>query len=200
VVRTRVLVPVALVLAVVAVAVVAILSASDDDRVADFGVAPPEQGAALPGDVGLDIGDVEVADDLPPRDTVIDDATWPQVAGWIARENAAGRPVVVNLWASWCEPCEREIPLLNAAADANPDVAFLGVAANDAADDARAAIDDFGIAFPSVRDAEFDQVAFTVGARVMPTTVVFDTDGAMVGRVIGELTERSLDDLLRSAR
>ncbi|MEX2504271.1 MAG: TlpA disulfide reductase family protein [Egicoccus sp.] len=198
--RTRVLVPIAAVLAVVVAAVIAILSASDDNGVADFGVAPPENGAALPGDVGLDLDDVEAADDLPPRDTVIDDATWPQVAGWIARENAEGRPVVVNLWASWCEPCEREIPLLNAAADDNPDVAFLGVAANDAAEDARAAIDDFGITFPSVRDAEFDQVAFTVGARVMPTTVVFDTEGAMVGRVIGELSQRSLEDLLGSVQ
>lgn len=198
--RTRVVVPIAAVLVVVAVAVVAILTASGDDGVSDFGVAPPEDGAALPGDIGLDVDEVEAADDLPPRDTVIDDATWPQIAGWIARENDAGRPVVVNLWASWCEPCEREIPLLNQAADDHPDIAFLGVAANDAAADARAAVDEFGIAFPSVRDAEFDQVAFTVGARVMPTTVVFDTEGAMVGRVIGELSQRSLQDLLGSVQ
>lgn len=198
--RTRVVVPIAAVLVVVAVAVVAILTASGDDGVSDFGVAPPEDGAALPGDIGLDVDEVEAADDLPPRDTVIDDATWPQIAGWIARENDAGRPVVVNLWASWCEPCEREIPLLNQAADDHPDIAFLGVAANDAAADARAAVDEFGIAFPSVRDAEFDQVAFTVGARVMPTTVVFDTEGTMVGRVIGELSERSLQDLLGSVQ
>lgn len=198
--RTRVVVPVAAVLVVVAVAVAAILTASGDDGVSDFGVAPPEDGAALPGDIGLDVDEVEAADDLPPRDTLIDDATWPQVAGWIARENAAGRPVVVNLWASWCEPCEREIPLLNQAADDHPDIAFLGVATNDAAADARAAVDEFGIEFPSVRDAEFDQVAFTVGARVMPTTVVFDTEGTMVGRVIGELSQGSLQDLLGSVQ
>lgn len=198
--RPRVLVPVLALVVVVAVAVVAILTAGGDEGVADFGEAPPQNGATLPGDVGLDVDEVEAAGDLPPRDTVIDDATWPQVAGWIARENAEGRPVVVNLWASWCEPCEREIPLLNQAARDHGDIAFLGVAANDAADDARAAVDEFGIAFPSVRDAEFDQVAFTVGARVMPTTVVFDTEGRMVGRVIGELSERSLGDLLASVR
>ncbi|HSK22556.1 MAG TPA: TlpA disulfide reductase family protein [Egicoccus sp.] len=198
--RTRVVVPVAAVLVVVAVAVVAILTATGDDRVSDFGEAPPENGASLPGDIGLDVDEVEVVGDLPPRDTVIDDATWSQVAGWIARENAEGRPVVVNLWASWCEPCEREIPLLNQAAGDHPDIAFLGVAANDAAEDARAAVDEFGIAFPSVRDAEYDQVAFTVGARVLPTTVVFDAEGTMVGRVIGELSRRSLQDLLGSVQ
>lgn len=195
--RARVVVPAAAVLVVVVVAVFAILT-SGDDRVSDFGEPPPGNGASLPGDIGLDVDEIEIADDLPPRDTVIDDATWPQVAGWIARENADGRPVLVNLWASWCDPCEREIPLLNQAVRDHPDVAFLGVAVNDAAADARAALDEFGIAFPSVRDAEFDQVAFTLGARAMPTTVVFDADGAMVGRVIGELNPRSLADLLGS--
>lgn len=193
--RPRVVVPVAAVLLVVGVAVFAILTA-DGGEVVDFGELPPEAGAALPGDAGLDVDDVEVAADLPARDPVVEDATWAEVAGWIARENAEGRPVIVNLWASWCDPCEREIPLLNQAADDHPDIAFLGVAANDAAADARAAVDEFGIEFPSLRDEEFDQVAFQVGARGLPTTVAFDTDGRMVGRVLSELSPSSLADLL----
>ena len=90
--------------------------------------------------------------------------------------------------------------MLNEAAADHPDIAFLGVATNDALEDARAAVDRFGIAFPALRDAEFDQVAFQVGARAMPTTVVFDTDGTMVGRVVGEVNARSLADLLDTVR
>ncbi|MFA9429051.1 TlpA family protein disulfide reductase [Egicoccus sp. AB-alg2] len=194
--RTRVLLPVAAVVVIVAVAVFSILTFDDAGEPLEFGEPPPQGGATLPGDVGLDVGDVEVTGELPPRDGPLVSATWEQVAGWVARENAEGRPVVVNLWASWCAPCEREIPLLNETAAANPDIAFLGVASMDAYDDAEAAVDRFGIEFPALHDEEFDQVAYQVGARGLPTTVAFDTDGRMVGRVLSELNTRNLAELL----
>ncbi|MFA9445535.1 TlpA family protein disulfide reductase [Egicoccus sp. AB-alg6-2] len=194
--RTRVVVPIAAVLVMVGVAVYAITTFDGGDEVVDFGVPPPQAGAALPGDAGLDIDDVDVAEELPPRDVVFEEADWQQVAGWIARENADGRAVVVNLWASWCGPCEREIPLLNQAAADHPDVAFLGVASHDAYEDAREGHAQFGIEFPAVRDADWDQIAFQLGARGLPTTVTFDTDGRMVGRVLSELTPTNLAELL----
>lgn len=48
-----------------------------------------------------------------------------------------GRPVVLNLWASWCLPCREEIPELSAFADDHPDVAVVGAAVNDQEDPAR---------------------------------------------------------------
>ncbi|GGI05124.1 TlpA family protein disulfide reductase [Egicoccus halophilus] len=198
--RARVALPLAAVLVAVAVAVFAIVTFDDGGEVADFGVPPPQGGIALPGDQGLDVGEVEAPAQLPPRDATVVSVTWEEVAGWIARENDDGRPVVVNLWASWCGPCEREIPLLNETAAANPDIAFLGVAAQDALEDARQAAEDFGIAFPSLHDADFDRVAYQLGARGLPTTVTFDTEGRMVGRVLSELNERNLGDLLDTVR
>ena len=39
----------------------------------------------------------------------------------------AGRPLVVNLWATWCPPCRREMPAMQAAQEANPDIGFVFV-------------------------------------------------------------------------
>jgi thiol-disulfide isomerase/thioredoxin len=71
------------------------------------------------------------AGEVPPPDADLAPADWPATAAWIRREVEAGRPVLMNLFASWCIPCKREMPMLLAAADAEPDIAFLGVATND---------------------------------------------------------------------
>ena len=44
---------------------------------------------------------------------------------------ADGRPVFLNLWASWCEPCKAEMPALDAASQRHPGVKFIGVAVQD---------------------------------------------------------------------
>ncbi|MEX1162750.1 MAG: TlpA disulfide reductase family protein [Nitriliruptor sp.] len=169
-------------------------------EVADFGPgAPGPDAPQLPADRELDLGQVEVADDLPPSDAVLADAGWAEVAGWIRREVEAGRPVLVNLFASWCDPCERELPLLVDAANATDDIAFLGVAHQDQRGNAQTLIDDADVAFPTLYDP-FGQTAPEVGARGMPTTLVFDRDGRLAGRVMGELTEESLGQLLDEVR
>ena len=64
-----------------------------------------------------------------------------------------GRPVVVNVWASWCGPCRVEAPLLQDAADEYGDrVAFLGVASRDEPDGAARFIERYGISYPNVFD------------------------------------------------
>ena len=140
-----------------------------------------------------------MATELPPRDAVLADAGWPEVAGWIRRETEAGRPVLVNLFASWCEPCKRELPLLVDAASEADDVTFVGVDHQDQRENAAAMLEDFAIDYPTLYDPA-GETAFEVGARGMPTTVVFDRDGRLAGRVIGELTEASLAKLLEEVR
>jgi cytochrome c biogenesis protein CcmG, thiol:disulfide interchange protein DsbE len=43
----------------------------------------------------------------------------------VALETFKGKPVVINVWATWCPPCRREMPMLDSVAKANPDVTFL---------------------------------------------------------------------------
>jgi thiol-disulfide isomerase/thioredoxin len=150
---------------------------------------------------GDDVVDVtEVEDAQPPaRDAVLEDAEWPETAAWIRREVEDGRPVLMNILASWCIPCERELPLLLDAAEANPDVAFLGVDHQDQRENAEQFVEEQGITFPTVFDIGGD-VAYSIGGRGMPTTAVFDTDGVMVAKHTGELTASSLQELLDEVR
>lgn len=142
---------------------------------------------------------VEEPDAVPPRDAVLVDGAWEEAAAWIRRENADDRPVLVNILASWCGPCERELPVLLDAYDANPDIAFLGIDHLDNREDAERFVEEQGIRFPTLFDIG-GEVAFAVEGRGMPTTVLFDTDGTLVAHHTGELTPTALDELLDTVR
>ena len=173
---------------------------SGGSEVADFGAAAPGDGQPeLPADRGLDLADVAAPAAVPPRDAELVEAGWPEAAAWIRREAEEGRPVVVNFFASWCGPCERELPLLIETARAEQDVAFLGINHTDQRPLAQAMIEEYGLDFPTLYDAPGD-IAYEVGARGLPTTVAFDTDGRLVSRVFGELTETNLAQLLDEVR
>jgi cytochrome c biogenesis protein CcmG/thiol:disulfide interchange protein DsbE len=88
-----------------------------------------------------------------------------------------GIPVVVNLWASWCEPCRFELPYLQRQAVARgARVAFLGVNSNDNRDDARKLARGFPMPYPSFEDPRL-AVAGRYGARGLPATAFYDAQG-----------------------
>jgi thiol-disulfide isomerase/thioredoxin len=179
---------------------IGLAACSDGGEVADFGPAAPEgEQPELAADRGLDLSDVPEPSSIPPRDAELIEAGWPEAAAWIRRENEAGRPVVVNFFASWCAPCERELPLLIQTARTETDVAFLGINHTDQRPLAEAMIDEYGLDFPTLYDAP-GEIAYEVGARGLPTTAAFDTDGRLVSRVFGELNETNLEQLLSEVR
>lgn len=141
--------------------------------------------------------DVHAVEDAPPPppDARLADAGWPEAAAWIAREAAAGRPVVVNIFASWCVPCRRELPLLLDAADANPGIAFLGVDHQDLRNQGEEFVAEQEVDFPTLYDPSGD-IAVAVGARGMPTTAFFDADGRLIDTHTGELNQQLLADRL----
>lgn len=105
---------------------------------------------------------------------------------------ARGRPVVVNVWASWCGPCRVEAPLLQrAAADYDGDVQFLGVASSDDRDGAEKFLRRFGVSYPNLLDTTGGIRRFLV-VRGFPTTYVFDGRGRLVKSVVGAINEQTL--------
>lgn len=106
-----------------------------------------------------------------------------------------GTPVVVNLWAAWCEPCTREMPMLSDAAASHLDVQFLGVDTLDSRDSAEAFIAEYGVPFPSLFDPD-GAIRTDLGSFGLPVTVFFDADGNQVAKVDGELGQSALDEHL----
>lgn len=106
-----------------------------------------------------------------------------------------GRPVFLNLWASWCFPCRAEMPEIDAAAVAHPEVLFVGVAVDDdnaaAADFAREIDVRYTIAFD-----QDDQVADGYPVLGMPGTFLIASDGTIVKTIFGGVTETEIEELL----
>jgi cytochrome c biogenesis protein CcmG, thiol:disulfide interchange protein DsbE len=106
-----------------------------------------------------------------------------------------GTPVVVNVWASWCEPCKAEAPRLSAGAAENPHVQFLGVDAQDARDGGERFIANYAIPYPSLFDPD-GSIRTELDAFGMPVTVFYAADGSVAARVDGELSQQALDENL----
>jgi cytochrome c biogenesis protein CcmG/thiol:disulfide interchange protein DsbE len=104
-----------------------------------------------------------------------------------------GQPVVVNFWASWCQPCRDEAPLLERfAAEYGPrGVAFVGVNVWDNAASARAFVAEFGLSYPNGTDAR-GSAAIDYGLTGLPETFFLDRDGQIVSKFVGPLNERAL--------
>jgi cytochrome c biogenesis protein CcmG, thiol:disulfide interchange protein DsbE len=105
-----------------------------------------------------------------------------------------GRPVVVNFWATWCEPCVREFPLLRAAAAAHKAdrLAVVGVLTGDRPGAARDFVRAQRATWPVALDPEAT-TATAWGAVGLPHTWFVRPDGTLASHQLGELTRASLD-------
>lgn len=112
----------------------------------------------------------------------------------------APKPVIVNVWASWCAPCRTEMPLLSKAAKAYAgEVTIVGVATRDDPDAAQRFLDDLEISYPNVFDAD-GSVRAALGATVFPTTYVFGSDGELRSKVSGGISEQRLAALIEDSQ
>jgi cytochrome c biogenesis protein CcmG/thiol:disulfide interchange protein DsbE len=110
-----------------------------------------------------------------------------------------GTPIVVNVWAAWCGPCQTEAPLLHAASQTYGDrVQFLGVDILDSRDGARGFIDEHGLTYPSVFDPA-GAIRDSFGMIGQPVTVFYDADGEVTSTWEGQLTQTALDQGIHAA-
>ncbi len=106
-----------------------------------------------------------------------------------------GQPTVLNFFAAWCEPCKRELPALQAAAAAHPEISFLGVDHQDSRLDAIELLDANGITYPAGYDPRGD-LAARYAVRGLPATVFIDVNGRIVDFHQGELSANELRERL----
>ncbi len=102
-----------------------------------------------------------------------------------------GRPVFLNLWASWCFPCRSEMPAINAASVTHADVAFIGVAVQDIRSDADKFLTEIGVSYTIGFD-ENNDVDDEYRPLGLPASYIISSDGVILERIFGEVTEEDL--------
>jgi thiol-disulfide isomerase/thioredoxin len=123
----------------------------------------------------------------PAPDTIFRDPD----GGEISLADFDGVPTLVNLWATWCGPCVKELPTLDRLAESRAVDGELGIIAvsQDMAPQGsvKAFLDKLGIAH--VGAYHDDKMALTgaLGVEVMPTTILYGADGREVWRYVGDL-------------
>lgn len=110
----------------------------------------------------------------------------------VALSTYTGRPVVLNLWASWCPPCRREMPVFEQAQAAFPGVAFVMINQGESARQALAFLEREGLKLSDFLLDPSSRVMQAMGSRGLPTTLFFDAQGRLVDWHMGELTMASL--------
>ncbi len=112
-------------------------------------------------------------------------------------------PVLVNVWASWCEPCRREMPILARAASRHPAaLAVLGIDERDSDASARTFSSSMGATYPSLvdRDGRLLMKLPMVPHNAIPSSVLLDVDGGVAAWVVGPVTSHELAVLISRVR
>jgi len=142
---------------------------------------------------------------LTPAHTPMPDVMVRRLDGReVALRSFASRPVVLNLWATWCPPCRREMPALMAAQANHPEIAFVLVNQGESAATVAAYFERERLPLQAQSSTIVldpgSQVAARLGAAGMPTTLFYDVAGRLRTRHVGELSPATLDDKLAAIR
>ena len=111
----------------------------------------------------------------------------------LAISDVAGKPVVVNLWASWCPPCRREMPLLAKVAASRNDVVFLFVNQGESAETIRSYLASQGLKLNHVLLDPSMQMPRHYRTLGLPMTLFLKADGTLAAMHMGEISPEALD-------
>lgn len=120
--------------------------------------------------------------------------------GRVGLEELRGTPVVLNFWASWCDPCRDEAPLLQSAWERSggDGVLMLGLDTQDARPDARAFVEEFGLSYPNIREPGGD-VSQSFGMTGLPETFFISAQGDVVAHARGAVDAAQLEQGMAAA-
>jgi len=110
-----------------------------------------------------------------------------------------GKPVLLNFWASWCEPCRLELPLIEATQQKHQgqDLVILGVNNGEPPEVVQSFVNENHLTFPVVLDAS-NEVSRAYQVNGIPSSVFINSDGQIVNRHSGVFTERILSSYLNN--
>lgn len=138
---------------------------------------------------------------LGPPKAVVDDVTMATLTGdSMAISDFHGKPTVINLWASWCPPCRREMPALQEGQNLNPDIHFVFANQGEEAAIVDAYLTQEGLVLDNVLLDKLGKLASGTQSRGLPTTLFLDAQGRLVDIRLGELSSATLRARLNALR
>ena len=109
----------------------------------------------------------------------------------ITLSSLAGRPVIVNFFASWCAPCQKETPMLARFAK-HTSVAVIGIDVNDPTSSALAFVHKTGVTYPVATESAMGSTVVNYNLPGLPATFFLDSHHHIVKRVYGAVTQAEL--------
>lgn len=111
-----------------------------------------------------------------------------------------GKAAVVNLWATWCPPCRREMPVLAQAQQQEENIQFIFINQGESRSTVQAYLDSVHLDLENVLLDHRSAVSREFGARAMPTTFFFDEGGRLVDSHLGEISAAVLKQKIKRLR
>ena len=111
-----------------------------------------------------------------------------------------GKPVVINLWASWCPPCHREMPILRDAQINNQDVTFVFANQGESAELIKSYLSANQLKLSNVLVDPDMQLSKSTGSIAYPTTLFFNAQGQLIERRAGEVSSATLARSIEALR
>jgi cytochrome c biogenesis protein CcmG/thiol:disulfide interchange protein DsbE len=139
------------------------------------------------------IGRDAPATDLPPVDGL--EREGKPVPG-LAAGDFKGAITVLNIWASWCEPCREEAPLLVQLAR-DPRIRMVGINYKDKPDNARRFLGRFGNPYAASGADANGRAAIEWGVYGVPETFIIDRDGKVAYKLVGPVTKDNIEKVLK---
>ena len=114
----------------------------------------------------------------------------------VSLEGLRGQVVLVNLWATWCPPCKREMPTLQAYYDRYKAQGFVIAAINDGdpTPDVIQFVKDYRLTFPVWLDPTYEATERAFKSANLPSSFVIDREGVIRLRWVGEIAAKSLEE------
>lgn len=122
--------------------------------------------------------------------------------GTVKLSDYRGKKVILNLWATWCPPCQAEMPHMQNFYEKNKDNGIEILAVNlTSMDNGQATIklfvDDFGLTFPIPLD-EDGEIGRQYQAVTIPTSYMIDTEGVISKKIVGPMDEAMMENLTKA--
>ena len=149
----------------------------------------------------VSVGTRTAAAECTANDKCLPDVKFIDTVGRVySRADLVNKVVVLNFWATWCKPCQREIPAFSRVYEKYKErgVVFLGILTGDNADEDTLLNfqSDNEMSYPVVRESSDIRASFIDDMESLPTTLIYGKGGKQVLRRIGALDDQKLAEMI----